>query len=90
MTTASDQAAQLAAVTKALAQTDLATLLAAKAVLANPATTLAQTQAELAALPGALGDPDRVAVAAQFSGNVQALFNALDTLISQTNAAAGN
>ena len=83
-----DAAAAAAAALK-VAQDDLVTLQAAAAILTNPASTLAQIQAEIAALPGLLGDPGRIVEAQAFPSNIQSLFNNLANLIAETSHAAG-
>lgn len=80
--------ATVAADEEALAQSDLAELQAAQTTLTNPATTIAQVNATLAALPGQLGDPGRIATAQTFASNIAQLYNQLATLISETNAIA--
>lgn len=78
----------VAADEQALAASDLTALQAAQATLTNASTTVAQVNAVLAALPGQLGDPGRIATAGTFASNLAQLYNQLATLISETNAVA--
>lgn len=84
------QQAAVAAAELSLAQTDLLTLQTFQSVAINPATTIGQLQTAFAGLPATLGDPGRITTIQGLSGNYQIFLVALATLISQTNAIAGN
>lgn len=88
MTSAADQAAQVAADTKALAITDLATLQAFQAMAVNPISTVGQLETGMSTLAENLGDPNRQLAIAAMQGSYQAFLGQLATMISQTNALA--
>ena len=88
MTTASDQAAEVAAAIQALAVTDLATLQAFQTLATNPASTVGQLEAAMTTLAASLGDPGRQQAITSMQGEYQSFLGSLATLISQTNALA--
>ena len=84
------QQAAVAAASLSLAQTDLVTLQTFQSLATAPTTTISQLAAAFVALPANLGDPGRISTIQGLSGGYQMFLSNLATLISQTNAAAGN
>lgn len=84
------QEAAIAAQQQTLAASDLVTLQTFQALALNPATTIGQLQGAFNSLPASLGDPARIAAIQVVQGGFQSFLDGLATLISKTNAAAGN
>jgi hypothetical protein len=83
-------AQQEQAAIQAAAQADLAILQTFFALVTNGATTVAQVNAAITALPASINDPARAAVCTEFAADLAGCYGNVETLISQTNAAAGN
>ena len=89
--TAASEEAQVASDATTLAATDLTTLQAFQAEIQTGTVTLAQFLADLAALQQSLGDPGRQSTAGSIlSAWQQSVSGAIDTMVSEANAAAGN
>lgn len=89
MTTASTDEAAVLAATQALATADLATMQAFYNTVTSGAITLGSFQAQLTALPNAIGDPGRqAAIQAILAAWQQQVVGAFDTLLSQATAVA--
>jgi hypothetical protein len=88
--TPAQQEAAILAAQQTLAAEDLTVLQTFQTVATTSSSTIAQLEAAMTTAKAGLGDPGRLASLTSILGGYDQFLSNLATLISQTNAAAGN
>lgn len=89
-TTPAQQEAAIQAAQETLAASDLTVLQTFQTLATNTASTIGQLESGMTTAKAGLGDPGRISAFNALLGGYQQFLSGLATLISETNAAAGN